>query len=89
MNCSLDLIWNIRLGGVRVAARDLKSLGPKGPCGFESHPRHKHHEDSDEAWVSHISCEVIKDKDVQVFADNRLNDKPILVNAGGNTDASL
>ena len=50
-----------------------------------------HHEDSDEAWVSHISCEVIGDgiRMYRYFADNRLNNKPFLVNAGGNTDASL
>ena len=68
-----------------------KSLGPKGPCGFDSRPGHKHHEDSDEAWVSHISCEVIGDgiRMYRHFADNRLNNKPFLVNAGGNTEASL
>lgn len=29
-----------RPGGERVDAADLKSSGPKGPCGFESHPGH-------------------------------------------------
>ena len=24
-----------------VDTRDLKSLGPKGPCGFDSRPRHE------------------------------------------------
>ena len=28
------------LGGGMVDTRDLKSLGPKRPCGFESRPRH-------------------------------------------------
>ena len=29
-----------RLGGGMVDTRDLKSLGPKRPCGFESRPGH-------------------------------------------------
>ena len=29
------------LGGGMVDTRDLKSLGPKRPCGFDSRPRHK------------------------------------------------
>ena len=28
------------LGGEMVDTRDLKSLGPKRPCGFDSRPRH-------------------------------------------------
>ena len=31
---------NPRLGGGMVDTRDLKSLGPKRPCGFDSRPRH-------------------------------------------------
>ena len=27
-------------GGEMVDTRDLKSLGPKRPCGFDSRPRH-------------------------------------------------
>lgn len=45
--------------GVRVAARDLKSLGPKGPCGFESHLGHAEEEYLRKQTATYLSLKLL------------------------------
>ena len=62
VNCKIfcvPLRFPTCLGGEMVDTRDLKSLGPKRPCGFDSRPRHK---------VVHYASH---SRSVQLFCDRR------------------
>ena len=51
-----------------VDTRDLKSLGPKGPCGFDSRPRHK------QCYAMQILQEPVSREELKRIAENTFGD---------------